>query len=679
MAEKRFLHDTLPNISTVLAKPTDEPVVGHGTSTPHRIQDATTQARGNSLDPLSQSQGEVWFPSTVASLLVPSPLGPGDTDHNAGETQAKPIASALDSLTAPVRGAIVKSRYSAPSNWMHSLLLFPDTLSWFDNEIASKGEVWQALQTCKSFCRVIKANQKLTWTIGDYGRHLPSKHTADRLIDAYLRTFESIYRIVHIPTFQHDYETLWEKPTSAPAYFVIQVQLCLALGVCLSRDAFSLRPQALQWVHEAMTWFSSSEKAGLSITGMQNTCLLELARRCMRQVHGDRAWIRSGTLLRSAMSIGLHRDPANLPGMPKAQTEIRRRLWATILELELDASLDAGGAPLISLRDYDCAIPTNLDDVQLDFDSDADLVTQDPTHRTDTSLQIAIARTFPVRLAIASSSNGIQGRMSYQEVVKLSDDFQTARRAFNAHVACLSPKVGHFQRLYCDMIMTRYIFALHIPYITVASSNPACLQSRDLCLDVALKMCHSSFHPTLARDPFLGASQAAATAESHCDEYTHLMFYGSGSYRAVLFQAINVVGSELVAISANCSGSSLSNTLLPFGSLRGLELLSLFRVGIEWSKHRTTAVQNDVKEFVIMSATLGGVNAAIKGSSIHDGISTAGKEACLEGLSMLTPLACGEDPIPEEPPLLDAEASAIDDFWTANWNVLQEDFFMTTS
>ncbi|KAH8193912.1 hypothetical protein TruAng_011923 [Truncatella angustata] len=86
------LSPPLENVSRSL---TYEPVINHGTSTPHQIQDATTQVQNNSLDPPAPSRGEVWFPSTVASLLVPSPVGPSDTDHNTGETQAKPIVSAL--------------------------------------------------------------------------------------------------------------------------------------------------------------------------------------------------------------------------------------------------------------------------------------------------------------------------------------------------------------------------------------------------------------------------------------------------------------------------------------------------------------------------------------------------------------------------------------------------------
>jgi len=60
------------------------------------------------------------------------------------------------------------------------------------------------------------------------------------------------------------------------------------------------------------------------------------------------------------MQMGFHRDPANLkPALDLFPTELRRRLWNTILEITIQTSLDIGGAPLLSLSDFDTLPPSN--------------------------------------------------------------------------------------------------------------------------------------------------------------------------------------------------------------------------------------------------------------------------------------------------------------------------------
>ncbi|CAN9212982.1 unnamed protein product [Alternaria alternata] len=45
---------------------------------------------------------------------------------------------------------------------------------------------------------------------------LPDRSITDRLVQKYLSTFETTYRILHIPTFQNAYERYWDvdKPDS---------------------------------------------------------------------------------------------------------------------------------------------------------------------------------------------------------------------------------------------------------------------------------------------------------------------------------------------------------------------------------------------------------------------------------------------------------------------------------
>jgi hypothetical protein len=107
-------------------------------------------------------------------------------------------------------------------------------------------------------------------------------------------------------------------------------------------------------------------------------------------------WVDAGNLVRKAMCVDLHCDPQHLGIPSRRQAEIRRRLWATILELNLLLSLQAGRLPLISYTDYDTDSPGNLRDDKLD-DLPAYGCPPRPSGRTDTAIQVAYFDSFKLR------------------------------------------------------------------------------------------------------------------------------------------------------------------------------------------------------------------------------------------------------------------------------------------
>lgn len=160
------------------------------------------------------------------------------------------------------------------------------------------------------------------------------------------------------------------------------------------------------------------------MTGIQIHCLLLIAREA-NAVGYDLTWIFAGSLLRTAMFMGLHRDPSHIPCTSLFQVEMRRRLWATILELSLQASMTTGGLPLISCTDYDCRNPSNIDDAQMDDDKSTPIPKPISLY-TQNTLQIALVKTLPLRLKIAKLVNDFHSEPSYEEMIRLGSDLQKA-------------------------------------------------------------------------------------------------------------------------------------------------------------------------------------------------------------------------------------------------------------
>ncbi|KAF1993365.1 hypothetical protein P154DRAFT_450420, partial [Amniculicola lignicola CBS 123094] len=341
------------------------------------------------------------------------------------------------SIDAPVRSSsstltdsgtlFHKSRVYGPSHWM-SLLgkhdLFDDIKS-----ILFTGEANTMLSKCKSLARVIKSSsrpspQLLARPLSDL---IPNKETADRLVKLYLRTFETVFSIMHIPTFQQDYVEHWNNPQATKDPFLIQLLLIMTIGTCFcptpsapgaTKAQSKLRDQSLQWIHATHARLTSPmAKQDLSLCGIQNHCLLLLALMTDTQaVGGDLAWIAIGSLMQRAMAIGLHLKPSQLP-VSALEAETRRRIWTTILELSVQSSLDSGTYPIIPQGALDnFEPPFNLDDSQLTASTQTPPSPQPTTTFTRSSIQCALVKSLPIRFKIAEALNQPPHKLTYDNV-----------------------------------------------------------------------------------------------------------------------------------------------------------------------------------------------------------------------------------------------------------------------
>ncbi|KAI1385135.1 uncharacterized protein F4822DRAFT_438087 [Hypoxylon trugodes] len=589
----------------------------------------------------------------------------------------------------PISGIIMKTRYLSQSHWMFSMTLLPYSLDWYDEQLRRQGAIWQDLVTCRLLARSIKAARILSWTPGQYGKHLPTKVIADDLLDAYLRTFETIYRIIHVPTFKRAYDALWENLSMANSAYMVQLQLCLCIGACFYDEIFSLRPQALQWIGEAEHWLQSSGKLRLTVFGIQTMCLLHLAQQTAQHMQEHQICINSSALVRVAMTVGLHRDPTRLPNMPRFEIEIRRRLWATILELALDSGVDAGGSSMLPSDDFDCTLPLNLNDVELEIDKCGEFIQHEASEFTDTSIQIALGRTFASRLSIAKYVNGIKPDNPYEETLRLSSELMTEYRSLIKSLHSLRPQPGKFQQQYCELMFSRYIFALHIAYMPRASSDPAQFySSRTICADTALRLT-SFFLPQLPipQEPpsFSTPSDSFRIEQNFCIETVRLFTCGSASFRSLPWQAVMVIAAELAATVYQIHDTSPWMGVVPFNQtqngnrIRSIELLALLREAIDWTRRRVKAGQLNVKDLLWITVTRAGIEAIMEGAPAEPAMDSKGKEALAEAIMILAEITGTSRTVIDNnfSDLEDQRPGASNDFWSIGFSGTEWDtFFM---
>ena len=255
---------------------------------------------------------------------------------------------------------------------------------------------------------------------------LPQRDLADQLVQMYIDNLESTYRVLHLPSFWREYTTFWNAPQQGRPAFVVILLLVLASTYCIKESESSMfrgdsslaRETAILWIRTCDSWLQSQSQKHTTMAIFQIHCLSFIAKQ-VNSIKRKRIWTSAGNIIRIALSSGLHRDAcmASSKKVSVFDQEMRRRIWATISELELQASFDRGMSA--TLRDLveDCGPPSNIDDQEID-----PLTEQLPQSRpvleyTGSSFQRLSRSSWFLRLELLSMINGPDPQMSYETVL----------------------------------------------------------------------------------------------------------------------------------------------------------------------------------------------------------------------------------------------------------------------
>lgn len=467
-------------------------------------------------------------------------------------------------------------------------------------------KVFAGIERCKSLGRMIKWRRTPPWPTPPVS-DIPSRDIADQLVDGYLRTIETVYRILHVPTFRKDYEQIWTSDSKPDAAFLIQLKMVLAIGATIFDEQFSLRSSALKWVYEAQTWIAEPEfKAQLSLQYLQISILLLLAREAT-SVGEDFTWITAGSLVRAAIYMGLHRDPVHLPKRTIFGAEMRRRLWNTILEISLHSSMLCGGPPLMSLASFDTEPPGNFDDEQLMNEN----AVPKPEHEfSDATVARALRRTWEVRLAIAEFLNDLTSNCTYDEALRLDHEFKSS---YKEQSRALQPgcyrgvrSPPQFAMNLVDFIMRRCLVSIHIPFLGPAFHAATYAFSRKVVIDTSLKLWNTIYSSATSQTT---QSESGHIARARSD-LERLTMCGGGYLRTASFQATFILAGELLTQLKEEEG------LGPI-ALRP-DLLAVLRESRDWSFRCIEAGETNIKGYLLNCLLATFIDGLMRGLRKHE-------------------------------------------------------------
>lgn len=472
---------------------------------------------------------------------------------------------------------------------------------------------------CKALARQVKLYRTPAWPCS-LTFNLPDRSLADSLLARYLATSETVYRIIHVPTFTKAYESLWHLDTVPQDSFIVQLKLIMAIGAVTLDETLSHRKEAVHWIYEAKTWLSDPRsKCKPSFQLLQINLLLLIAQGLLN-TEADPSWVVMGSILRRAMHFGLHRDPDHLSPMTLFAAETRRRLWNTMLELAVQSSLQSGGAPLITLDDFDARPPSNYDDDDL---LAGGTPPPHPSSRyTSSSVSIALRSTLAARLAVAHHLNDAYSSGHFQETLRIDGDLHTAcrvmRRTLQGHISQGHLSASDFAVSVAEIIASRYRAALHIPFFAASMDDPTYTHSRRVVVDMSLRLWRTLYNGLASPD------ESAIVRWARC---------GSGELRQIAMQSALLIPLEVLGEMREAD-----DVLGGPAPLRE-DLVAVLNQAVTWARGCIAIGETNIKGFLLSMCIEARVQGLAKPSCAEDEmpllVLQAAKRATTEGCELL--------------------------------------------
>ncbi|KAM0246009.1 hypothetical protein ACHAP5_004980 [Fusarium lateritium] len=573
---------------------------GYETYVPDHSTDSTTQGLLQRQAQIQQDNAVHQQQTTGDNLGALSSFGVSENEHQPEQTETSQefqiILNKPRDMGREFWAETAKELDSIISCWVEIVGKSSSSEAFKDAEVAlvvtQAGDFYTK---CKTLAKIIKLTRPTRGLLSSPEFLIPpSRETSDLMVDLYFKSFESSHRILHQPTFLAEYREYWDHPESVTDSQRLTILLVIATGSSIfghTSPEEALRNTAMvhQWIYASETWLAGPlEKDRVDLAGLQLYCLTLLARQIF-SIGGDTVWMSAGSLVHRAMQIGLHRDPGKLnkPISP-LQAEIRRRLWGTILELVLQASLDSRMPPRISLDEFNTQHPSNVDDDEMD-ETTTVLPSHDPGHFNSASVQLALLASFPVRLRVVNAIVKPDEQIPYQDILALSSELLDALHMNNSLIK-LGQGSTPFHRNLLDYLVRRFIIPLHFSFSNRARANPIYYYSLKLSLDAA----------TAIMSPEPDAA------------FSRLMASGGGMFREGTRVASIATGLELLI---HAQAQYLDGTLHRTSQYRHL-LKQSIRDMISLSKERIHQGETNVKTHMFLSMILGQAEAIETDSSI---------------------------------------------------------------
>ncbi|WYZ41098.1 hypothetical protein EsH8_IV_001439 [Colletotrichum jinshuiense] len=330
-------------------------------------------------------------------------------------------------------------------------------------------------------------------------KSIPARPVVDRMVARYFNAQGVVPEILHSGHFLLEYEKFWQDPAAVPFIWLglLFSVMCVATLYHQSIEE-AADPETPERVHIFQEQTLHCLMQGQYTRGgdyVIETLINYLV--CESLLSEDTEiglWLVQGIIVQLALSEGYHRDPQNFHNISPFAGEMRRRVWAVIVQMDLRLSSQMALPRLLKLQQYDTAEPRNL----LDTDFDESTVKL-PHSRPETEVT-------PVLYSLAKSRiDKMMGLVSdlvndtrenpYTEILELDRKLQEAEASLpitfrwqplSQSFMVLPQIVIH--RVLLQLAIQRLTIWLHRKYLAPSYCQPRYEYSRRACLQAAIKI-----------------------------------------------------------------------------------------------------------------------------------------------------------------------------------------------
>ncbi|KAF1943391.1 C6 zinc finger domain-containing protein [Clathrospora elynae] len=318
---------------------------------------------------------------------------------------------------------------------------------------------------------------------------LPDRSILDVQAALYFHTWEASYRILHEPSFWKEYHVFWEQRpgNKDQASFAVMLVLIVAITKCLTPkddvfigDTTADRQAAANLIDMCESWINQQPRKRLTLPFFQLQCLSLLAKR-VNCVKLKQDWVTSGDVLRLALASGMHRDPSLLASgrISEFEKEMKRRLWVTIMEFELQSSAESGLQSALTGLYFDTRAPANLPDDAFTTESQQ-LPTSQPSEQFTSASYISVAlKSLPLRINLTQLLNTPSSDLQYSDILHFGAQIHSAISSlptWDDDRAALPSALLRLQ-------LRQYLLVLHKPYAKLAPRNDRYMYSFTTVVD----------------------------------------------------------------------------------------------------------------------------------------------------------------------------------------------------
>ncbi|KAK0650412.1 Transcription factor lepE [Lasiodiplodia hormozganensis] len=442
------------------------------------LETRLAQLEGKTKDPFSNGQA---IQHAGDELLWPNPTS---SNRRGAEEE--------ESETMLLRGKAFKTAYFGRSNITSVVIThFPGLRSFMQATFKQYPALMQGRPEIKAIRERWKKHKLLSTPTVDLEALLPPKDNVDHLVRHYFDTLETTHRILHVPNFWDEYAHFWTEPSRRRPEFTATVLAVISTVITATFDPPTTyradRPiqveTAMEWIESIERWLSMQSRKHADLSHFQIRCLL-MQTKCVNSIKWKEIWGHSRDLITFGLSTGLHRDPSWLVKETTIfDQEMRRRLWWTMLEMELQCSIYRGMPSSSHGLFTDTSPPLNVNDEDIDNTARKAPPTPWPVQEfTATSYLYVSAKSMPLRVEINSALNNAAAPLTYDETMAYAEKVVAELEKIPAWSGRDDSKIT---RMLLDIQLRQFLVLLHEPFARKAGSDSRFQYSRTACFDSA--------------------------------------------------------------------------------------------------------------------------------------------------------------------------------------------------